>query len=145
MYLQDIHTIDEANNVLKNGFIEHLNTKFSKPALNPISAHRDLGQTDLNQILCWEYTRQIQHDWTFHFQGKIYHIKKHQGEWIKPKVNVLIRKHLDGSLSAWYNEKKLSIEVLIQKPQPVKKPYQPKVYKNIEPISWRKTNSHLYK
>ena len=145
LYLEAIHTIDEANKVLKNGFVEDLNGKFSKPALNPISAHRDLGGADLNQILCWEYTRQIQHDWTFHFQGKIYQVKKHHGEWIKPKVSVFVRKHLDGSLSAWYNDKKLSLEVLTQKPQPVKRPYQPKVYKNIEPISWRKTNSHFYK
>ncbi|MFO2681037.1 ISNCY family transposase [Legionella pneumophila serogroup 1] len=143
--LENIHTLDEANKVLENGFIDHLNEKFSRPAQNQESAHRPLGKTDLNQILCWEYQRQIQHDWTFYFQGTLYQVKKHQGDWIKPKVSVLVRKHLDGSVSAWYDDKRLSLEVPDKKPEKVKKPYQRKVYNNIKPISWKQTNSYLYR
>lgn len=143
--LQDIHTIDEANVVLKEGFIDYLNDKFSKPAQNSISAHRPLEGTDLNQILCWEYTRKIQLDWTFILQGTLYQVKKHRGECIKPRVSILVRKHLDGSVTAWHDNKRLSLEVLEQKPEKVKQPYQRKVYKNMEPISWKKTNSDLFR
>ena len=56
--------LDAGNAILEATFIDKLNSKFEKPAQNPDSAHRPLGNIDLNQIFCWEYERQIQHDWT---------------------------------------------------------------------------------
>lgn len=143
--LQAIHDIDKANEVLKNGFIDHINSKFSKPPANPISAHRPLGKTDLNQILCWEYQRQIQHDWTFYFQGRLYQVKKHYGEWIRPKVTAIVRKHLDGTVSAWYMNKQLNIELISKKPPLVKRPQQKKVYKNMKPLSWKNSNPWFFR
>jgi len=71
LHLRQIKTIDKANAVLTGGFIDNLNKKFEKPASNPESAHRPLGSIDLNQVFCWEYSRQIQHDWTFSFTAPI--------------------------------------------------------------------------
>lgn len=145
LQLQAIHDIDKANDILKNGFIDQINSKFSKPPANPLSAHQLLGQTDLNQILCWEYQRQIQHDWTFYFKGALYQVKKHRGEWIKPKINIVVRKHLDGSLSAWYNGKQLKFELIDKKPESIKKPQPKKVYKNMKPLSWKQSNSLYFR
>ena len=57
---------------LKQAAIQCEYSKFEKPVQNRISAHRPLGQIDLNQIFCWEYERKIQHDSTFSFSGKIF-------------------------------------------------------------------------
>ena len=66
--LNRITTIKAANQLLKNGFVDDLNQKFSKSPANPISAHRELGKVNLNDILCWEYERVMNHDFTFNFQ-----------------------------------------------------------------------------
>lgn len=108
--LLQIKTIDGGNDVLEGGFIDNLNRKFEKLPQNPESAHRPLGDIDLNQILCWEFERQIQHDWTFSFAKKLYQIEKRYGDIVKPKSKIKIRKHLDGSITAWFNENKLSFD-----------------------------------
>ena len=110
--LKKIKTVEGANEVLESGFIDKLNQKFERLARNPQSAHRPLNGIDLNQILCWEYGRQVQNDWTFSFQKIYYQVKKPYGCTVRPKVQICVRKHLDGSISAWYKDEKLAIKAL---------------------------------
>ncbi len=77
---------------------------------------------DLNQLLCWEYERQVQNDWTVSFKNECYQIKKTYGVGIKPKSKIIIRKHLDGSISAWFKQQPLPIEKLSERPKPEIKP-----------------------
>lgn len=114
--LKKVKTVEKANEVLEGGFIDKLNQKFEKLARNPQSAHRPLNGIDLNQILCWEYERQVQNDWTFSFKNKCYQIKKPYGCTVKPKVQINVRKHLDATLSAWYKGEQLSIKELDKRP-----------------------------
>lgn len=115
--LKNIKTVEKANEVLEGGFIDKLNQKFEKLARNPQSAHRPLNGIDLNQMLCWEYERQVQNDWTFRFQKICYQVKKPYGCTVRPKVQINIRKHLDGSVSAWYKNEKLMIKALEARPK----------------------------
>lgn len=115
--LKNIKTIEEANALLKNGFIDKLNHKFEKPARNPISAHRPLNNLDLNQILCWEYERKVRNDWTFSFMSECYQIEKESGHIIKPNKKIIVRRHLDGSTSAWYQDQQLFIKQLARRPE----------------------------
>ena len=115
--LKKVKTVEQANEVLANGFIDNLNKKFEKLARNSESAHRELNGIDLNQILCWEYERQIQNDWTFSFQNKCYQVKKPYGCTVRPKVKVCVRKHLDDSVSVWYKGAKLPIVLLEKRPK----------------------------
>lgn len=115
--LKKVKTVEQANEVLANGFIDKLNQKFEKLARNPQSAHRPLNGIDLNQIFCWEYERQIQNDWTFSFQNKCYQVKKPYGCTVRPKVKVCVRKHLDNTVTAWYKGEKLLITILDKRPK----------------------------
>jgi transposase len=147
--LQGIKTIEAGNTVLENGFIDKLNQKFEKPAQNAESAHRPLNNIDLNQVFCWEYKRQLQHDWTFSFNRADYQLEKPRGSWLKPKNILTIRKHLDGSLSVWFRDEKLSSKSISQKPRPVKAPKKIEAktttYKiNKKPSYWGKTNRFLF-
>jgi transposase len=117
--LKKIKTIDEANEVLANGFIDNLNKKFEKPARNPESAHIKRNRIDLNQILCWEYERQVQNDWTFSFMNSCFQIEKKYGDVVRPKSKILVRRHLNGLISAWYKNDKLSITLLERKPEKI--------------------------
>jgi len=115
--LKKIKTEEEANAVLNNGFIDKLNEKFAKPARNTESAHRPLGKIDLNQILCWEYKREVGNDWTFSFMNECYQIERESGYIVKPNNKIIVRRHIDGSTSAWYNDIALVITLLAKKPQ----------------------------
>ena len=143
--LNRITTIKAANQLLKNGFVDDLNQKFSKSPANPISAHRELGKVNLNDILCWEYERVMKHDFTFSFQKHIYQIEKHPGDFIKPRVTLNVRKHLDNTLSAWYKGKELSMHI-IDRSEKEKVVYPRKnLFKNIKRLSWSKTNSNFFR
>jgi transposase InsO family protein len=145
--LKSITTIKEANKLLKNGFVDDLNQRFAKSPINPISAHRTLGKLKLNDILCWEYERKLLNDFTFSFQNHFYQVEKKQGDLVKPKSTLQIRKHLDGTISAWSHNKELDIHPINSrlKQEPKKPVYKSKTYKNIKPLSWKKTNPLFFK
>jgi hypothetical protein len=117
--LKNIKTIEEANMLLKNGFIDKLNKKFEKPARNSMSAHRPLDDVDLNQILCWEYKRNVNQDWTFSFMSECYQIERESGHMVKPNIKIIVRRHLDGTTSAWYQDQRLSIKQITKRPDPL--------------------------
>lgn len=114
--LKKIKTIEGANEILKNGFIDKLNKKFEKLARNSLSAHQPLNDLDLNQILCWEYERNVNQDWTFSFMSDCYQIERESGHLVKPNKKIVVRRHLDGTTSAWYQDNRLLIKKLEKRP-----------------------------
>jgi len=115
--LKKIKNVSDANVILKEYFTDKLNQKFAKPARNLESAHLPLNDLDLNQILCWEYERVVRNDWTFSFMSDCYQIEKVSGHIVKPTRKILIRRHLDGSTSAWYGDQQLVIKKLSKRPE----------------------------
>lgn len=124
LQLKNIKTIARANHFLANIFLDHINNKFAKHPIDPQNGHRETKSFgDLNQIFCWEYTRQIQNDWTIRFKGKYYQINKTSHK-VKSKQKVTVRQHLDETISLWYENIKLVFEELQYQPQakiPIKK------------------------
>jgi len=118
--LRNIRTIPEANQLLESSFIDELNKRFEKPPREPESAHRTHDDIDLNQILCWEYSRQLQNDWTFSFEGSCYQVSRDSGFTLRPKTQLCVRWHLNGELSAHHQEGSLVIEVLPERPSKIK-------------------------
>jgi len=61
--LQNITTIEEANQVLQNGFIDNLNNKFMIAPASEKDAHIELNcNQDLDNIFTWSYERTISND-----------------------------------------------------------------------------------
>jgi transposase len=151
--LKKIKTIEGANEVLKNGFIDKLNKKFEKSARNKQSAHRPLNNLDLNQILCWEYERQVRNDWTFSFMSDCYQIEKSSGHIVRPKTKILVRRHLDGSISAWYKDIELSLKKLDRRPETLSQQKAAVIplsasaagRRSSQNSPWRKFNTHWFK
>ena len=143
--LKSITTIKDANKLLENGFVDDLNQRFAKLPMNPMSAHRSLDKLKLNDILCWQYERVMNHNFTFTFQKHIYQIEKHPGDLIKPRITLNVRKHLDNTISAWYKDKELSIHI-IDKCEKEKVVYPKKnLFKKLKRFSWSKTNANFFK
>ena len=80
-------------------------------------------------------------------QNHFYQVEKKQGDLVKPKNTLQIRKHLDGTISAWSHHKELDIHPIVsrQKQELRKTVYKKKTYKNIEPLSWKKMNQLFFK
>jgi hypothetical protein len=68
--------------------------------MNPVSVHRLLGKLKLNDIFCWEYERKLLNDFTFSFRNHFYQLEKKEGDLVKPKSTLKIRKYLNGTISA---------------------------------------------
>lgn len=105
--LKGITTIEEANKCLRNGFVDTLNRKFMKTSVSQEDAHVALmaGQ-HLKDILCWEYTRVVQNDWTVRFENRRYQIPK-SARHIRPKYKLKVKKHLNGKPTLWYKGKQI--------------------------------------
>src|SRR5215204_1024199 len=67
--LKKIKTIESANRYLEKEFIEKLNNKFAVKASVSEDGHRSVvDYGDLEQIFCWEYSRQVKLDWTVQYK-----------------------------------------------------------------------------
>lgn len=115
--LQGIRDIEGANQLLSDGFVNQLNEKFAKAAESDEDAHVPLSaHDDLDQILCWEYTRQLSNDWVVRFENTHYQIEKPSAAAVQPKQTIIVRRHLDESISLWSKKEKLIFKQLKGKP-----------------------------
>jgi transposase len=110
MALRGIQTLEEANQFLLEGFLNEINDKFAVSPASHEDAHRSIeSYGDLNQIFCWEHQRIVKNDWTIQFEKECYQIQR-EAVRIKPRDKVLVRQHLDKSLSIWYKENRIAVE-----------------------------------
>lgn len=103
MRIEAIATIEQANEFLPR-FLKRFNARFAKPPANPESAYRPAPKaTELQQILCLEFTRTVAKDNTVSFGGHCLTVCKPSGaSYAKKKVTIRIA--LDGSLSFWHQD-----------------------------------------
>lgn len=143
--LRNITTIEEANKLLSDGFINNLNEKFAKPASETEDGHIQLEPgIDLDQIFCWEVIRSIRNDWTFQFKQQHYQIDKATANRLrlKPKQKVTVRTHLDDSLSFWYGEHQLICAHLKERPKQEKQVAAKPEFSNADRSRLSRLNKH---
>lgn len=96
-----IRTIERANRYIEERFRSHFNTELSHPARDPASAFVTVGGAPLEQILCHEELRTIGKDNTVVLQGVRLQIAKQPGRATCAGLEVVVRRHLDGTHSLW--------------------------------------------
>lgn len=119
--LKGFKTIEQANELLASRFLKSINDKYAKLAASPEDGHckADLFG-DLSQIFCWDYSRQLQNDWTISFRKHCYQIQKNATLKLQAKQSILVRQHLDGTLSLWKDEHRLVYEEIAYSKPPAK-------------------------
>jgi transposase len=106
--LKNIQTIEGANKRLQGGFIDNLNKKFMKMPASMEDAHVALtDDQDLDDILCWEYTRTVHNDWIIRFENQLLQIQKPNANRVRPKQKITIKRHLSGKITLWNKEQKI--------------------------------------
>lgn len=157
--LYGIKTIEEANEHLENKFLDHINKKFSCAPKDLTDAHRDSKSFgDLNEIICWQYQRQVKNDWSIRFKNEYFQLREPKKTLLQPGQFITLKKYLNGDIRFWHGDHELKHGLLFRKPQApskTKKYYIPKGpidpiqhspigKKNSQNSPWRKTNEMLY-
>lgn len=116
--LKNFKTIQEANQLLENKFLAVINKKFAIAPADTSNAHREAALFgDLQQIFCWEYTRQVQNDWTISFERQCYQIEKNHYPLVKAKQTIIVRQHLNKKISLWQGNNRLSFKTIESRPK----------------------------
>jgi transposase len=140
--LQRVKTIEGANALLQNGFVEDLNRRFAVSPADSRDAHRPFaaGET-LAGIFCWEEKRCVQNDFTLRHDNRWYQIRRENRVLPRPKSRVTVKTLLDGTVELWFKNRRLDavpIEGRPEKPKMAATPKQIPVYHPPPNHPWRK-------
>lgn len=127
MRLKGISTIEAANQFLKDYYIEKHNIKFAKEPTDPTNVHRSIEGINLNNILCIKEERKLQNDFTILFQKRIFQLEGQQRTIIRPKNDITVNVHLDGSIRLSIRKTDLFFKEIKER---IKKQDKEKIVKN---------------
>ena len=119
--LRGISMIQEANELLQNGFVDALNRKFARSPRSETDLHRPAPtQRELREIFCFEKTRGVANDWTVRCENRFYQILKRNAPLPRPGDKVIVRRLLDGAIQLLYRGKKLKFKKIATPPTPLR-------------------------
>ena len=99
-------TMEQANAYLEREFLPEWEQRFTVEPANPTEAHRPLGKTqDLAAILSVVEERVVSHDYTLHYQGKIYQIARTNLGGGMRGAKVRVEKRLDGTVAVRFRNR----------------------------------------
>ena len=101
--LEDIDTIELANEYLEREFMPWWNRTLSQPPANSTDAHRRIAGYDLNMILSCQTTRTVANDYTVRHEGRQYQIDRKCIVAGLKRAKVVVEQRLDGTLRLRFN------------------------------------------
>ena len=66
-----------------------------------------LDDQNLDDILCWEYTRTVHNDWIIRFENQLLQIQKTRIIPVRPKQQITLKRHLNGKITLWHKGQKV--------------------------------------
>lgn len=102
-----IGTMERANRYLTECFLPAYNDEFARPPAHPESGFAPCGGADLEAIFCHEERRTVQRDNTVTLEGVRLQISRQPGRVTCAGLSVIVRRHLDGTHTAWWGPKLL--------------------------------------
>jgi DNA-binding Lrp family transcriptional regulator len=118
MRVGKVHTLDKANQFLREEFIPFWNGRFTKKPRSPRDAHRPLGPIHLDSVLCHRHERLVTSDYTLSLDGRLWAISRQDVLPGLRKSRVLVEQRLDGSHWVRFRKKFIPLRPLPQ-PAPV--------------------------
>jgi hypothetical protein len=102
-------TPEAANAYLRDVYVPRHNATFARPARDPASAWVPLGAVDLDQILCHQETRVVAPDNTVVLGTQTLQLAPQPGRRTCARLEVVVRRHLDGRFSVWRGPQRLGL------------------------------------
>jgi transposase InsO family protein len=97
--LAGIHTVGEANRLLRERLIAEFNAKFIVPAAQQATAFRRCSRTDLDWVFTVQTERMVDKDNTVAIGERSWQIEKSRFRHTLAGCTVMIHEHLDGRVS----------------------------------------------
>jgi transposase len=104
-----IATVPAANAYLRDVFLPQHNATFSHAPRDPDAAWVAIGDVDLDQILCHEEARVVGRDNTVTLDRVVLQVAKQPGRRTCARLEVVVRRHLDGRHSVWRGPQRLGL------------------------------------
>jgi transposase len=103
-----ITSIDEANRFIEQVYLPRHNELFARPPKDPQSVFVSVPSgIDLDQIFCIEETRVVAKDFTVAYATKRLQLDAQAARAARPGTEVLVREHLEGTISIWREARQL--------------------------------------
>src|ERR1035438_3002302 len=114
MRVAGVTTIEQANQYLTNDYLAWWEREMTVEAGNPDDAHRPLEKShNLAASLSHVETRQVENNYTFRVDAKLYQIERAAIVSGLRRATVRIEKRLDGTLAVRYGEKYLPVQLCV--------------------------------
>lgn len=107
--LKGITTMEDANRYIQKTYLPAFNKKFAHPAREEGSAFMSYIGPQLDDILCEQYYRTVQHDNCVRFENLVLQIPKDEYRCNYIKAKIRINRYLDGTLAILHGPRKLAI------------------------------------
>jgi hypothetical protein len=111
-----IGTIAAANRFLESTYLQKHNGRFASADHLP-DLHRSAQGIDLDNILCFQTSRQVHNDYTITLNAQYIQLRRGRTPLPRPKADVIVRQWLDGSLHILYNDQELEYQRLNERPK----------------------------
>jgi len=108
MRLEGITTIEQANRWLEDGFIEHYNQRFAIAPAQPKSAYVPISKAQIEHVVSFAYEATVGNDNAVRLGGLIIDIPPGKNRFSYAGKKVLVRQHLDGTWSVWWQNEKIA-------------------------------------
>ena len=118
MRLKGIETMEKANWFLEETFLPKYNEKFNVPPKKQEDIHRRIPEDiALDEVLCFEDSRQVQNDWTVRWKNRFLQLTKRNKALGLVKQHITVREKLDGTIQLVYKGHTLAFEELPERPK----------------------------
>lgn len=112
MRIAGVCSATDADRFLREQFLPFWNKRFTKQPRSSHDAHRPLGCSLLDSVLCKRHTRQITSDYTLSLDGRRWLVPRAHVQPGLRKSSVLVEQRLDGTCWARYRGKRLPLQPL---------------------------------
>ncbi|MGQ9854626.1 MAG: ISNCY family transposase [Candidatus Oleimicrobiaceae bacterium] len=101
--LRGVVSVEGANELLAEGFMDKLNDKFAVPAGSEVDYHRSVPpDINLAQVFCFEESRVVAKDWVVRYQNRLFQIEKNNVSLPPSGRKVVVQRLLDGRIRLLY-------------------------------------------
>lgn len=83
-----------------------------------------MADQNLDDIMCWEYTRTVYNDWIIRYENQLLQIQKTSSIRVSPKQKVTLKRHLNGKITLWSKGQKIPYCFIERQIKEEKKPAQ---------------------
>ncbi|NQT03505.1 MAG: ISNCY family transposase [Planctomycetes bacterium] len=118
MRLEGIKTIEEGNQFLEEVFLPKHNEKFNVMPKKEEDLHRPIPENIiLEEVLCFEESRQVQNDWTVSWGNRFFQLTKRNEALGLVKQKITVREKLEGTIQLVYKGHNLAYTELPEHPE----------------------------